>query len=93
MATPKTRRTGAVDRGLAEAADRLERGDYRGGRLNVSGVGAIVLCATCAHYVENGKVPSTGMEIGNCRRNAPTGSGWPQVYALDFCGQHRLATK
>jgi hypothetical protein len=72
---------------------RVKRKDTapRGERLNLPMLNVMQVCATCAYYVDNGRVPVTGMEIGNCRRNAPSHTGWPQVYALDFCGQHRLA--
>lgn len=74
---------------MAKQQEREQKGE----RVSVRNLNVMILCATCAHYVDAGRVPSTGMEIGNCRRNAPTGTGWPQVYALDFCGQHKLAVK
>lgn len=44
-------------------------------------------CDTCAFYV-----PKT-MEIGRCRRNAPTMDGYPVVYATaDWCGEHKIGT-
>ena len=44
-------------------------------------------CATCAFYA-----PKT-LEIGRCRRNAPTMNGYPVVYANhDWCGDHKLDT-
>jgi hypothetical protein len=66
----------------------------RGERVNLRAGNVLILCATCAYYVDDGRVVETSMQIGNCRRNAPVEQvGWPQVHALDFCGQHRLATK
>lgn len=30
-------------------------------------------------------------ELGRCRKNAPTMTGYPAVYATrDWCGQHKL---
>lgn len=78
---------------MAKATRDVRRDAPRGERVNLRCANVLALCATCAHYVDDGRVAATGMEIGNCRRNAPTGTGWPQVYALDFCGQHRLAVK
>ena len=84
-----TRTAQSIGQGLKEAVEHAQRGE----RLNVRAANVMQVCSTCAHYVDAGRVPVTGMEIGNCRRNAPTGTGWPQVYALDFCGQHRLAVR
>lgn len=45
-------------------------------------------CTTCMFYVE--KKSSTGVEIGRCRRNAPTMKGYPAVFPTDWCGEHRI---
>jgi hypothetical protein len=29
-------------------------------------------------------------EVGRCRRHAPTMSGWPVMFASDWCGDHKL---
>lgn len=29
-------------------------------------------------------------DLGRCRRHAPTMSGWPSMFANDWCGDHRL---
>jgi hypothetical protein len=29
-------------------------------------------------------------ELGRCRRNAPTMRGFPAVFPVDWCGEHRL---
>lgn len=29
--------------------------------------------------------------LGRCRRHAPTMSGYPVVFASDWCGDHKLA--
>ena len=31
-----------------------------------------------------------GLEIGRCRRHAPTMTGYPVVYITDWCGDHKL---
>jgi hypothetical protein len=28
--------------------------------------------------------------LGRCRRHAPTLSGWPAVFDVDWCGDHKL---
>ena len=44
-------------------------------------------CSTCAFYA-----PKT-LEIGRCRKKAPTMNGYPVVYAEhDWCGDHKLDT-
>jgi hypothetical protein len=30
------------------------------------------------------------MRIGRCRRHAPTMNGYPVVYDMDWCGDHKL---
>lgn len=48
-------------------------------------------CSTCVFYVP--KEPSYYVgpkEIGRCRRNAPTMRGFPAVFPIDWCGEHRL---
>ena len=42
-------------------------------------------CATCMFYV-----PKENETIGRCRRHAPTLGGFPVVYAVDWCGDHKL---
>jgi len=34
-------------------------------------------------------VPENG-PLGRCRRHAPTMSGFPAVFAQDWCGDHKL---
>ena len=45
-------------------------------------------CATCMWYVP--KVSDTGVELGRCRRHAPTMNGYPAVFPADWCGDHKL---
>jgi hypothetical protein len=50
-------------------------------------------CGSCMWWVE--KVPDYErepgeMKIGRCRRHAPTLNGWPAVYDMDWCGDHKL---
>ena len=60
-------------------------------------------CATCMWFVakvrttlvvpEDGGVARQGelpCDLGHCRRNAPTMSGYPAVFKSDWCGQHKL---
>ncbi len=47
-------------------------------------------CRTCIWYVaKNG--PASGQELGRCRRHAPTMSGYPVVFPVDWCGDHKLS--
>lgn len=43
-------------------------------------------CTTCMWYVP--KAPTR--DLGRCRRHAPTMSGYPVVFATDWCGDHKL---
>lgn len=51
-------------------------------------------CSTCMWYVRKDPPPmKIGMEpvnIGRCRRHAPTMNGYPVVYHHDWCGDHKL---
>ena len=51
-------------------------------------------CMTCMWYVKKmTKETETGevvMEIGRCRKHAPTMNGYPVVYNTDWCGDHKL---
>jgi len=51
-------------------------------------------CGTCMWYVKKmAKETETGeviMEIGRCRRHAPSMNGYPVVYSDDWCGDHKL---
>jgi hypothetical protein len=48
-------------------------------------------CQTCIYFV-----PKAGdreeVKLGRCRRHAPlaAGGGWPAVFPLDWCGDHKL---
>ena len=43
-------------------------------------------CSTCMWFVPKGHDGG----FGRCRRHAPTLSGWPAMFALDWCGDHKL---
>jgi len=43
-------------------------------------------CATCMWYVQKEGI----LNIGRCRRHAPTMNGYPVVYETDWCGDHKL---
>lgn len=43
-------------------------------------------CSTCVSYVAKGDEG----KLGRCRKNAPTMGGFPVVFPIDWCGQHRL---
>ena len=53
-------------------------------------------CATCMFFVTKEGQPSVDADrgpLGRCRRHAPTMSGYPAVFALDWCGDHKLDEK
>lgn len=45
-------------------------------------------CMTCMWYVL--KLAKNTVEVGRCRKHAPTMNGYPVVYADDWCGDHKL---
>ena len=59
-------------------------------------------CATCMWFVPKATplgltwgLPSQDVTVvrpilGRCRRHCPTMSGYPAVYATDWCGDHKL---
>ncbi len=48
-------------------------------------------CGTCMWWVKKLTVDiEQGVEIGRCRRHAPTLGGWPVVYHSDWCGDHKV---
>ncbi len=63
-------------------------------------------CTTCMWYVEKAvAISGNGMQvdqepvigdinikgsIGRCRRHAPTINGYPVVFDVDWCGDHKL---
>lgn len=47
-------------------------------------------CKTCMYFVPKFKKEDPGTDIGRCRRNAPTMSGWPVMFVTDWCGEHKL---
>lgn len=52
-----------------------------------------MLCHKCMYYVRKLPDPNSAMisvEIGRCRRHAPTMSGFPVMYPHDWCGDHKL---
>ena len=46
-------------------------------------------CGSCMYYVDK-EVKEGTMRVGRCRRHAPTMGGWPVVFAMDWCGDHKL---
>lgn len=52
-------------------------------------------CGTCMFFVaKKAEVERDANavlgELGRCRRHAPTMSGFPAVYEMDWCGDHKL---
>ncbi len=51
-------------------------------------------CATCQWYARKERLASErgkmDVQLGRCRRHAPTLGGYPVVYQTDWCGDHKL---
>lgn len=56
-------------------------------------------CRTCMWYAPKAppqdRAPQLNelgspVELGRCRRHAPTMNGYPVVYPTDWCGDHKL---
>ncbi len=47
-------------------------------------------CLSCMSFVEKIVEISKPMDIGRCRRHAPTMNGYPVVYSSDWCGDHKM---
>lgn len=50
-------------------------------------------CGTCMWFIEKEttRLSDGTLLIGRCRRHAPTTSGFPVVFAGDWCGDHKLS--
>lgn len=48
-----------------------------------------MLCKTCMFFVPKAKEGEV-VEIGRCRRHAPTMNGFPVMFISDWCGDHKL---
>lgn len=46
-------------------------------------------CKTCMWYVCK-EADEKFLNIGRCRRHAPTMNGYPVVYVADWCGDHKV---
>lgn len=51
--------------------------------------GDAMRCSTCMWYVAK-NAPQNRAELGRCRRHAPTMNGYPVVFPVDWCGDHKL---
>lgn len=49
-----------------------------------------MLCQTCMYFVPKRQDMGEQTRIGRCRRHAPTMSGYPAVFPVDWCGDHKL---
>jgi hypothetical protein len=48
-------------------------------------------CLTCMWYVRKGAPPDPERGfVGRCRKHAPVMTGYPVVFASDWCGDHKL---
>jgi hypothetical protein len=53
-------------------------------------------CKTCIWFVPKQRIGTSNsdvnalIQVGRCRRHAPTMGGYPVVYMNDWCGDHRI---
>jgi hypothetical protein len=47
-------------------------------------------CKTCMWFAPKRTEATSPVEIGRCRRHAPTMNGYPVVFTNDWCGDHKL---
>ena len=47
-------------------------------------------CETCMWFVFKEVTNDKPMDVGRCRRHAPTMNGYPVVYGTDWCGDHKI---
>jgi len=53
-------------------------------------------CKTCIWFVPKQRIGTSNsdinalIQVGRCRRHAPTMNGYPVVYMNDWCGDHRV---
>lgn len=48
-------------------------------------------CKTCMWFAAKRPAqPGVAINIGRCRRHAPTMIGYPVVFVNDWCGDHKL---
>ncbi len=48
-----------------------------------------MLCQTCMYFVPKAD-EGESVQIGRCRKHAPTLDGWPVMMISDWCGDHKL---
>jgi hypothetical protein len=49
-----------------------------------------MMCQTCMWFMQKISDNPGGLEIGRCRRHAPSMNGYPVVFVTDWCGDHKL---
>ena len=47
-------------------------------------------CLTCMYFVVKETDLILDVNLGRCRRHAPTMSGFPAVFQTDWCGDHKI---
>ena len=47
-------------------------------------------CKTCMWFAPKKAGENAVINLGRCRRHAPTMNGYPAVYVNDWCGDHKL---
>jgi len=49
-----------------------------------------MICKTCMYYMKKHICLETSIEVGRCKRNAPSNIGFPVVFPSDWCGEHKI---
>ena len=50
-----------------------------------------MLCRSCMYFVPKvNDEDKPALNVGRCRRHAPTMNGYPVVFDHDWCGDHKL---
>lgn len=47
-------------------------------------------CVSCMWFVPKKNMNGHNLSLGRCRKNAPTMNGYPAVFEIDWCGNHKL---
>lgn len=47
-------------------------------------------CKTCMWFAPKEQIGKPEINLGRCRRHAPSMNGYPVVFVNDWCGDHKL---
>ena len=98
----KVRAAGSVEEFRGAAGQGLKEDDMPGDDRELKPIdtpdpwknrAANMRCRTCMFYVRKAAVflgSDPKIELGRCRRHAPTMAGFPATFPADWCGDHKL---